>query len=352
MVIYGGILTNETVVGDLWILDVVTSTWSQGIAGPERVYSICTVAGDQFLLWGGSTGQNLVSPPEMLMYNLNTSAYIQQYTPPAFYKDLKPPPPLVRTKAPWPTNNPALTSRSATILVSVGCAVGGLVLITVFTAIFFIRRRRRQGKPYGGLPRSVARLLRRGRGSRGSGQGIKNDPQENPEDYALEFDLRRLEDKQNKLEDQKKELDQRRERLVLQHRQSTLKRGPTSPIDSKDVFLVPLSAPHQVIPDPITSDMYSAEDLESRRTVQGVFGPLDMLEGDSYAGHEPRRQGEIAQEMIEPTYEPSPMINSAIPDLVYLQTQDVGMDWTRQQQYNHPHTSVESTSLSKDNTVV
>lgn len=351
MVIYGGILTNETVVGDLWTLDLVSLAWSQGTAGPARVYSVCTIAGDQFLLWGGSTTQNLISPPEMIIYNLNTSAYIQQYTPPAFYKDLRPPPPLTRTKAPWPTDNPTLKNKLATITISVGSAVGGLVLMCVIAAVFFDRRRQRPGKHYGGLPRGVARFLGRGQGSGRNGKGTKNDPQENPEDYELERSLRKLEDEQNKLENQKKELDQRGERLVLQHRQSMLKRGPTSPIDSKDAFLIPLSAPHQVIPDPVTSDKYSPDDLRSRRTVQGVLGPLNMLESDRYAGDEPQRQSEMAQDMIEPIYESSLMINNAIPDLVYLRAQDVGMDWTRQQS-NHPHTSVESTSLSSDNTVV
>ncbi|KAF9154784.1 Acyl-CoA-binding domain-containing protein 5 [Linnemannia schmuckeri] len=332
VVIYGGILANDTKVGDLWILDVVTSTWSQGITGPTRVYSVCTIAGEQFLLWGGSTNLTLVSSPEMVIYNLNTSAYIQHYTPPAFYKNLKPPPPLTRTRAPWPINNPALNSPPVSIGVSVGSAVGGLVLMSVIVAMFIIRRRRQQGQSYEILPRVLARLLRLGQGSvRGGKRPMKN-PQENPEDYELERSLRKLEDKRNKLEDQKKELDQRRELLVLQHQQSALNRGPTSPIDSRDVFLVPLSAPHQVIPEPVTSEMYSPEDLESRRTVQGVFGPFDMYQGDSYAGDGPRRQSEMAQDAIEPTYEPSPTINSAIPDLIYLQSQDVGMDWTRHQQ--------------------
>ncbi|KAF8932934.1 hypothetical protein BGZ47_011098 [Haplosporangium gracile] len=340
VVIYGGILANDTKVGDLWILDMIASTWSQGTSGPARVYSVCTIAGEQFLLWGGSTDQTLVSSPEMLIYNLNTSAYIQQYTPPAFYKNLKPPPPLTRTKAPWPINNPGLNSTSASIGVGVGSAVGGLVLMSVISVTFFIRRQRRQGQSYGILPRALARFLRLGQGNGRGGKGPMKNPQESPKDYELERSLRKLEDKRNKLEDQKKELNQRRELLVLQHQQLTLNRGPTSPIDSKDVFLVPLSAPHQVIPDPVTSEMYSREDLESRRTVQGVFGPLDMYQGDSYAGDGPRRQSEMAQDVIEPTYEPSPTINSAIPDLVYLQSQDVGMDWTRQQQSNHPHATL------------
>ncbi|KAG0377364.1 hypothetical protein BGX24_006253 [Mortierella sp. AD032] len=87
IVIYGGQLRNTTIVGELWILDLVQFTWTQGPSGPIRMYAACTIVDDQFLLWGGSIAQNMVAPAEMVIYNLTSSQYVTQYTPPSWYKD-------------------------------------------------------------------------------------------------------------------------------------------------------------------------------------------------------------------------------------------------------------------------
>jgi hypothetical protein len=76
--IYGGQLRNDSIVGELWILDVVQFTWTQGLSGPIRMYAACTIADDQLLLWGGSIAQNIVAPVEMLIYNLTLSQYVKQ----------------------------------------------------------------------------------------------------------------------------------------------------------------------------------------------------------------------------------------------------------------------------------
>ena len=58
--------------------------------------------------------------------------------------------------------------------------------------------------------------------------------------------------------------------------------------------------------------------MRDRRTVQAV--PL------CYAGDGPRKESEMEQNVIETIYEPSPEVNHAIPDLVYLLSLDIGMD--------------------------
>ncbi|KAF9902123.1 Acyl-CoA-binding domain-containing protein 5 [Linnemannia zychae] len=327
VVIYGGNLSNDTMAGDLWILDVVTATWTQGVSGPPRINTVCAVAGDQFLIWGGSTPQSIVAPPEMLIYNITASRYVTQYTPPAFYKDLQPPPALSRTTAPWADQELSLR-KSPTII---GASVGGSVmLIALFATAFFIRRRRRDGR--------VKR-------------NSKKAPQETDNDSELERTLKELEDKRNEIEDQKKELDLKRELLVQQHQQSSqmqsaLKRASKPMVGESYMLLSPPSAPHQLIPEPIS---YSHEDLNSRRTVQGVFGPIDMYQGDCYADHNPRRESDMAQDVIEPMYGPSSPVNSAIPDVVYHASPDVGMEWTKQHQDGHPHAVIDTITASNDN---
>ncbi|KAG0289821.1 hypothetical protein BGZ96_006690 [Linnemannia gamsii] len=73
--IYGGRLRNNTIVGELWILNIITYTWTQAASGPPRTHSACTIAGDQFLIWGGRADLEGLAPSEMLIYNIVKAEY-------------------------------------------------------------------------------------------------------------------------------------------------------------------------------------------------------------------------------------------------------------------------------------
>ncbi|KAG0377366.1 hypothetical protein BGX24_006255 [Mortierella sp. AD032] len=97
-------LFTHTMTWSTMVLNLVTSSWSQEPTGPLRAFAACTIAGDQFLIWGGRVNENVIAPAEMIIYSFSTSTYVKQYTPPAFYKDLRSPPSLTRTTAPWATD--------------------------------------------------------------------------------------------------------------------------------------------------------------------------------------------------------------------------------------------------------
>jgi len=99
VIIYGGRLENGTITGDIWILDTVAQKWAQGVPNQQRMYAVCTIAGDQFLVYGGLSADIVAPSQELLIYNYVTGNWTAQYTPPAFYMDLKPPPDLTRTTA-------------------------------------------------------------------------------------------------------------------------------------------------------------------------------------------------------------------------------------------------------------
>lgn len=376
MAIYGGRLLSGAITGELWMLDVVALSWTQGISGSPRAGAACAIAGDQFLVWGGLVDQEGEASSNVLIYNLVSSKYMEDYTPPAFYKDLKSPPPLTRTTAIWPKmtfsvdvdKDQTLTSNDQPLIekdrsrspipmgASIGGAVCGLVLLGATAAYFISRRRRRLKQPQRSLDVEDTNLggiggwrgrFERGRQRRGEGseKSLKKDLQETDEDDQLERTLQELQDQEKKLEHQKKELNQKRQLLVMQHRESNpslptdQKRGPTAFTDDKAEF-IPLPPPG-ASPGPSKSVSYSPENLSERRTVQAVSGPVDMYHRESYIDDGPRRESELGQEMIEPIYVPSPTVNNAIPDLVYIPPPNVGMDWTKQQQANHPHALVD-----------
>ncbi|KAG0277134.1 hypothetical protein BGZ97_009951, partial [Linnemannia gamsii] len=175
---------------------------------------------------------------------------------------------------------------------------------------------------------------------------------ESNEDDELARTLQELQDQEKQLKDQKKELadrekelDQKRQLLVLQHQETNprlhthQKRGPTGNADDKaEIFPLP---PPRLSPGHVHSTSYSPESLKARRTVQAVSGSIDMYQRENYADDGPRRESEIVQDVIEPLYGPSPTVCNSIPDLVYEPSPDVGMEWTKQQQGNHPHAVVD-----------
>ncbi|KAF9899726.1 hypothetical protein EC991_008418 [Linnemannia zychae] len=313
VIIYGGHLWTGLPAGDLWILDVVNSTWTRGRSGPIRARAACTIAGDQFLLWGGTTELESVPPSKdmknMLIYNITSSKYVKHYTPPAFYKGLKPPPPLTRTTAPWPigsdTPGDVAESRPFSIAAVVGGATAGLLLLGALVGVFLIQRRRQrqrlidehlEGKIEEESERKAELFGRHQRGGGGEGEhrgGTKNNPQGTDDGDDLE---KRLE----KLKNRQKEIDETRKLLVLQHQESnpqTVSLQRRAPIaladDNLPEFISSPSTLIQVSSVPVHEDYspsFLPEDLKDRRTVQATSAWMGMQQGgDSYADDEPRR---------------------------------------------------------------
>jgi hypothetical protein len=54
MIVFGG-RTPDKISGDLYILDVATMTWTQGPSSDPRTGMVCSVSGDNFVAWGGTT---------------------------------------------------------------------------------------------------------------------------------------------------------------------------------------------------------------------------------------------------------------------------------------------------------
>ncbi|KAG0355410.1 Multiple epidermal growth factor-like domains protein 8 [Podila minutissima] len=85
VVIYGGRLADSTVSNDLFVLNTVTQSWSQGPSGPYRIYAACTIAGDLLVVWGGLDQTLNKVDKDMLVYNLTSNIWQSDYTPPASY---------------------------------------------------------------------------------------------------------------------------------------------------------------------------------------------------------------------------------------------------------------------------
>ncbi|KAF9995090.1 hypothetical protein BGZ65_009286 [Modicella reniformis] len=143
VIIYGGRISGSNVsfTGDLYIFDTVSQTWRTGKAGPPRCYMACTIAGNQFVAWGGidETENNVNN--DVLIYNIDNDAWVSMYTPPSSYATRNPRP----TGGSDRTNNTGDESLSASPSHTgaiIGGLVGGLaVIIATVMLIVFLRRR-------------------------------------------------------------------------------------------------------------------------------------------------------------------------------------------------------------------
>ncbi|KAF9176779.1 hypothetical protein BGZ50_009683, partial [Haplosporangium sp. Z 11] len=84
VVVYGGRVappTNHT--SSLHVLDVRTGQWTRETDGDIRLYMACTIAGDQFLAWGGTnTTDTYKGPP--IIFNLSSRKWTNTYTAPEY----------------------------------------------------------------------------------------------------------------------------------------------------------------------------------------------------------------------------------------------------------------------------
>lgn len=263
VVLFGGRLKAGPISNEVFILDVASGNWTQGVsANQTRMYPACTVAGNQLIIWGGRTSEYVLAPPDILIYDFVLRTWTTQYTAPPSYANLTPPPKIVRTAPPWatvsPTSPSSSTSSTSSVIptqttiptansnsgVIVAGVVGGLGLVAAAIGVFFFRYRRSRNrrKDRGffvkttnddseesrSLATAAAALSTGGGGStrsRGS-DSLAKDPMESNEEYELERTLMDL-------EEQKRELELKQQQLVLQHRAEN-----PEPLSSEDAGVV------------------------------------------------------------------------------------------------------------------
>ncbi|KAG0221883.1 hypothetical protein BGW41_006433 [Actinomortierella wolfii] len=134
VIVYGGRLPSEPrYSGDIFILDLNTTSWTKGLAGPNRLYASCVIAGDLFILWGGDDGEQTVGygatlPP--LIYNMTANRWVTKYVPPVFYR----------------SNSGDGTNVEKTTKSNVGAIAGSIaaavVVVAAIAILIFMRRRK------------------------------------------------------------------------------------------------------------------------------------------------------------------------------------------------------------------
>ncbi|KAF9572720.1 hypothetical protein EC968_009535 [Mortierella alpina] len=159
VIVYGGRpVGNAPFSGEVFILDTVNLVWRQGTPGPPRLYTACTVAGDQLIIWGGVDGNDVVAPGPAYVYSISTNNWITQYVAPASYVAARktesagaaPTPTDVNGSAgpsrpggPMPSPKPTSSNAGAIA----GGVVGGVAVLCAGILFFVFKRRKDRGTP-------------------------------------------------------------------------------------------------------------------------------------------------------------------------------------------------------------
>ncbi|KAF9357481.1 hypothetical protein BGX26_003668 [Mortierella sp. AD094] len=142
VVLFGGETTGRTPLGSIYILDVSTMTWEKGTdidPSLNRNGMACSVAGDNFIAWGGGQLGKYVSALETpVIYNLKSSQWTTQFILP-----------VAASSTTGPSTNSGTSSSPKSSSSTSAAMIGGIAAaaaIVVIGILFLVFRRYRSSK--------------------------------------------------------------------------------------------------------------------------------------------------------------------------------------------------------------
>ncbi|KAG0254137.1 hypothetical protein DFQ27_007020 [Actinomortierella ambigua] len=188
---FGGYFAEQTGAiifsSSLYILNLTTGVWTLAVdSSSQRADSACTIAGDYFLLWGGSyklqAGINTTldfdkpSSP-VFIYQISLNAWVQEYKPSAEYLNPGAGTPSASATSSVRPSSPSSSSSSSQgptdnstnggtsgVTINIGAVAGGVAgaAIVVATIGFLAWRRKRQGTKHSHRNDSPSEIDQRG----------------------------------------------------------------------------------------------------------------------------------------------------------------------------------------------
>ncbi|KAG0294670.1 hypothetical protein BGZ96_000695 [Linnemannia gamsii] len=236
MVVYGGRPTDPgpngqkvPYLGDVYILDTASLSWTQGKPGEPRIYATCTVSNNQLLVWGGTDSNDNIASSKVLIYNLTSGIWGDTFTP--------------KTASGTGTDDSHVNAGAIA-----GGVVAGVAVICA-SVLFYIFRRRRHA-------RTLVRTT--------SDHGDTNDNQSKPVLSPKTREDEELQRLRVQLQNQQEQLDLQRRLLVLQQQQQHLQTPlqQSLPPQQPQLYHDPSSGYQQPVYyslAPMTSQVYSGQ---------------------------------------------------------------------------------------------
>ncbi|KAI1305001.1 hypothetical protein EDD11_005025 [Mortierella claussenii] len=153
VVVFGGrvpltsttkVISESTFSSEFYVLDVVSGVWRQGPnATSPRVYMACLIAGDQFLVWGGSDNNQVLSGGPII-FDLTKFQWTNAYTAPSYYPKPSTATPTASRGPAQPTGDPKGGNGPSNTGAIVGGVVGGLAVVGLAGGLLFFYRRKKR----------------------------------------------------------------------------------------------------------------------------------------------------------------------------------------------------------------
>ncbi|KAG0349465.1 hypothetical protein BG004_005816 [Podila humilis] len=319
VIVYGGRPYNNVYSGEVFILDTVAKSWRQGTPGPVRIYTTCTIAGDQLLIWGGED-QSTAAPSNIFIYNIATNTWVTQYTPPASYLAPKPTPSLESSGS---------SSPNAGIIA--GGVVGALAVICALV-LFLVFRRRRAAADRAGSNAESRHMMNTDSSSSTVPQCTREDDE--------------IQQMRNRLQNQQEQLELQRRLLQLQQEQQQLNMSHQAyPYQSTTLYSGPgMAGPVYVFSQaPITSDSPEAYKYVA---APGSAPSGYMDEGSAYS-ELPRHTPVVTPMVYSPpvvtvanVHVPVTTMTTSQPPVV-ADNKPENLFWDEQRVPGNPHTIIE-----------
>ncbi|KAG0013066.1 hypothetical protein BGZ82_002307 [Podila clonocystis] len=150
MVLFGGLTTTLVTLGDIYILDVATLTWTRGPDGGltfARFESACAVTNDYFISWGGINILPATNTATTVVYNIKTASWTTNFDGSLVTS------PTESLYVPPPMNSGGPGSTRINLPAIIGGSVAAVIVVIVTVAL--ILRKRRSAKPSEATPTVV-----------------------------------------------------------------------------------------------------------------------------------------------------------------------------------------------------
>ncbi|KAF9984113.1 hypothetical protein BGZ75_004305 [Mortierella antarctica] len=170
----GSFVADSKLNGELFILDVLSKSWSRAPMASPRTKMACAVAGNSLVIWGGyqDIGETLLVNNRPIIFDIAQGQWVQRFT--TTFNPFAPS--VTDAGSANPTQGSSGSTNGSNMGAIIGGSVGGMAVVTLIAGLFIFRHRRRKSdrrKDFdscGGRPASSS-----GKGGTGNGELSKGE---------------------------------------------------------------------------------------------------------------------------------------------------------------------------------
>ncbi|KAF9967975.1 hypothetical protein BGZ73_000298, partial [Actinomortierella ambigua] len=152
MILFGGLTTTIETLGDIYILDVATLTWTRGPDGGltvARFEAACAVTSDYFISWGGANTLPTANTSTTVVYNIKNASWTTNFDGSSVTS------PTESLYVPPPKGSGGPGSTRTNVAAVIGGSIAAVIVVIAIVVLALILRKRKSVKPSEAKPTVV-----------------------------------------------------------------------------------------------------------------------------------------------------------------------------------------------------